>query len=119
MEMFEILGQGPRCLRFLRLRILSSGRPDSTPWLCDYRRGARLTPKLKMGLTRAGQKLLEKKLGDEGPVLIPEESSFRLNSMKRSKNSPSPRLVECSEATGSERQTVSIYAHSKSLVESL
>jgi hypothetical protein len=72
-----------------------------------------------MGLARAWQEMLEKKLGNEGPASIPEESSLRLNSMKRSKSSPSPRFVECSEATGSERQTVSIDALSKSLVEHL
>jgi hypothetical protein len=63
---------------------------------------------LKIGLALAGQQLLEKNLGDEGLAFTLEESSLRLNNMKKSKNSPSPRSVERSEATGSERQTVSI-----------
>lgn len=91
---------------------------QSSPVALDYR-GADLTLTSKTGLARAGQELLEKNLGDKRPASIPEESSFRLNSMKRSKNSPSRRSVECSEAMGSERQTVSIDAHGKSLVDCL
>jgi hypothetical protein len=84
-----------------------------------YRRGAELILTLKIGLGDARQELLEKNLGAEWPASLLEESSFRPNNMKKSRNSPSPRSVECSEATGSERQIVSIGAHCMSLVERL
>jgi hypothetical protein len=72
-----------------------------------------------MGLACTTPELIEKNLGDEGPASTLEESSLRLNNMKKSKNSPSSRSVEFSEAKGSERQTVSIASHRRSLLERL
>ncbi len=74
---------------------------------------------LKIALAYAGHKLLEKNLGEGGPVLTLEESSLQANNMKKSKNSPSSKRVDFCEVTGSERRTVSIAAPCGSLVYSL
>ncbi len=76
-----------------------------------------LTPNI--ALAYAGHELPEKNLGKGGGALTLEESSLRANNMKKSKNSSSAITVDCCEATGSERETVSIVAHSRSLVYGL
>ncbi len=72
-----------------------------------------------IGLAYAGHELLEKNLDEGGPALTFEESSLRLSSMKKSKNTASRMFLECSEATGSERRTVSIAAQHTALVNRL
>ncbi len=74
---------------------------------------------LNIGLADAKHELLEKNLGAKGPVSTLEESASRPSSMKRSRKSPSPLCVDCCEATGFERRTVSIVAHCKASLNRL